>query len=141
MYNNCKKYNIKPFDFIRFIKDLFDFYPSLEYKFPSGINRNSDLSLSTYSENKSDNVINSTRTPNGEYGNDILQNLEIKGNTSTKQINGPDDVSIENPFISQVSYYINQIKLECKEREQYRKSLDIEISFLENKKSTKKKRF
>ncbi len=44
--------------------------------------------------------------------------------------------SIENPFISQVSYYINQIKLECKEREQYRNSLEIEISVLENKKST-----
>ena len=136
IYNNCKKYNIKPFEFIGFIKDLFDFYPSLEYKFPSGINKNSDLSLSTDSENKSINTINSTRAPNGEYDNDILQNLEIKGNTSTKQTNGSADVSIEIPFISQVSYYINQIKLECKEREQYRNSLEIEISVLENKKST-----
>jgi len=66
IYNNCKKYNIKPFEFIGFIKDLFDFYPSLEYKFPSGINKNSDLSLSTDSENKSINTINSTRAPNGE---------------------------------------------------------------------------
>ena len=92
--------------------------------------------MSTDSENKSINTINSTRAPNGEYDNDILQNLEIKGNTSTKQTNGSADVSIEIPFISQVSYYINQIKLECKEREQYRNSLEIEISVLENKKST-----
>ena len=51
------------------------------------------------------------RPSNGESGNDVLQNLEIKGDTLTKQINKPD-LSIEIPFVSQVSYYINQIKLE-----------------------------
>ncbi len=39
IYNNCKKYNIKPSDFIGFIKDLHDFYPSLECEFPSAINK------------------------------------------------------------------------------------------------------
>lgn len=46
------------------------------------------------------------------------------------------NVSIEIPFISQVSYYIKQIKLDCKELEQHRKSLYNEISFAENKKLT-----
>ncbi len=52
-----------------------------------------------------------------------------------KQTNEPD-TSIEIPFISQVSYYINQIKLECKEREQYMKLLHNEISRAENKRLT-----
>ena len=135
IYNNCKKYDIKPSDFIGFIKDLLDFYSSLECEFPSAINKDPDLSLSTDSEDESEKIIYFKRPPNGEYDNDILQNLEIKGDTSTKQTNEPD-VFIEIPFISQVSYYINQIKLECKELEQYRKSLHNEISILENKKST-----
>lgn len=46
------------------------------------------------------------------------------------------DVFIEIPFISQVSYHINQIKLECKEQEKQRKSLYDEIYILENRKST-----
>ena len=118
IYNNCKKYHIKPSDFIGFIKDLIDFYSSLECEFPSSINKDPDLSLSTESEDESDNIIYFRRPSNGEYDNDILQNFEIKGDTLTKQTNKPD-VSIEIPFISQVSYYINQIKLECKELEQY----------------------
>lgn len=52
-----------------------------------------------------------------------------------KQTNEPD-TSIEFPFISQVSCYINQIKLECKEREQYMKLLHNEISRAENKRLT-----
>ena len=76
-----------------------------------------NFSLSTDSENESDKIIYFKRPSNEEYDNDILQNLEIKGDTSTKQTNEPD-LSIEIPFISQVSYNINQIKLECKELEQ-----------------------
>ena len=101
----------------------------------SAINKDPELSLSTGCEDESENVIYFKRPPNEEYDSDILQNLEIKDDTSTKQTNEPD-VFIEIPFISQVSYYINQIKLECKELEQYRKSLNAEISILENKKST-----
>ena len=135
VYNNCKKYNIKPSDFIGFIKDLLNFYPSLECEFPSAIDKDPDLSLSTDSEDESENVIYFKRPSNEEYDSDILQNLEIKDDTSTQQAN-ESDVFIEIPFISQVSYYINQIKLEYKELEQYRKSLNAEISILENKKST-----
>ncbi len=131
----CKKYYIKPSDFIGFIKDLRDFYPSLECESSSAINKDLELSLSTGCEDESENVIYFKRPPNEEYDSDILQNLEIKDDTSTKQTNEPD-VFIEIPFISQVSYYINQIKLEYKELEQYRKSLNAEISILENKRST-----
>ena len=135
VYNNCKKYHIKPSDIIGFIKDLRDFCSSLECEFPSLINKDPDLSLSTDSENEPDNIIYFRRPSNGEDDNDVLQNLEIKGDTSMKQTNEPD-LPIEIPFISQVSYNINQIKLECKELEQYLKSLNAEISILENKKST-----
>ena len=57
VYNNCKKYNIKPSDFIGFIKDLFNFYPSLECEFPSAIDKDPDRSLPTDSEDESDNII------------------------------------------------------------------------------------
>ncbi len=57
IYYNSKKYNIKPSDFIRFIKDLLDSYSSLEYEFPSATNKDSDLSLSTDSEDESEEVI------------------------------------------------------------------------------------
>ena len=112
-----------------------DFYPSLECESSSAINKDLELSLSTGCEDESENVIYFKRPPNEEYDSDILQNLEIKDDTSTKQTNEPD-VFIEIPFISQVSYYINQIKLEYKELEQYRESLNAEISILENKRST-----
>ena len=117
IYKYCKKYYIKPSDFIGFIKDLRDFYPSLECESSSAINKDLELSLSTGCEDESENVIYFKRPPNEEYDSDILQNLEIKDDTSTKQTNEPD-VFIEIPFISQVSYYINQIKLEYKELEQ-----------------------
>ena len=113
---------------------MLDFYPSFECELPSSI-KDLEFSLSTDSEDESEEVIYFKRPLNEEYDHDILQNLEIKGDTSTKQTNDPDEY-IEIPLISQVSYYINQIKLECKELEQYRKSLHNEISFLENKKST-----
>ena len=134
IYNNSKKYNIKPSDFIRFIKDLLDFFHSLKCGFPLDINKDNDLCLSNENEDESDIMIYLDRLIKGEFGNDIPQNFEIKGDTLTKQINKPD-ASIEIPFVSQVSYYINQIKLELKEQEKYRKSLNIDISFLENKKS------
>ena len=85
-------------------------------------------------EDESEIMIYLDRLIKGESGNDIPQNFEIKGDTLTKQINKPDE-SIEIPFVSQVSYYINQIKLDLKEQEKYRKSLNIDICFLENKKS------
>jgi DNA-binding CsgD family transcriptional regulator len=134
IYNNSKKYNIKPSDFIRFIKDLLDFFHSLECGSPFAINKDNDLCLSNENEDESDIIIYLDRLIKGEFGNDIPQNFEIKGDTLTKQVNKPD-ASIEIPFVSQVSYYINQIKLELKEQEKYRKFLNIDISFLENKKS------
>ena len=85
IYNNCKKYGIKPFDFIGFIKDLLDFYPSLECELPSAINKDPELSLSTDSEDESEEIIYFKRAPNGENDNDILQNFEIKDNTSTSK--------------------------------------------------------
>ena len=106
-----------------------------QWKSPSVINKDPDLSLSTDSENEPDNIIYFRRPSNGEDDNDVLQNLEINGDTSMKQTHEPD-LPIEIPFISQVSYNINQIKLECKELQQYLKSLNAEISILENKKST-----
>ncbi|WP_144732214.1 hypothetical protein [Candidatus Nitrosocosmicus arcticus] len=133
IYNNCKKYNIKPSDFIRWIKDLSDFYPSLECEFLSIIKKEPDLSLSTDKEDEFANRIYLRRAQNRENNDVILKNYEVKGDTSRKQTN-EKNVSIEIPFISQVSYYIKQIKLEHKEREQYRKSLYDEISFAENKK-------
>ena len=133
IYNNCKKYGIKPFNFIGFIKDLIDFYPYLESELPSSINKDPELSLTTESEDESEEIIYFKRAPNGE-NDDIEHKFEIEDNTLTPQANEPD-VLIQIPFISQVSYYINQIKQELKEREEHRKSLNADISFLENKKS------
>ncbi|MBA2268830.1 MAG: hypothetical protein H0W19_10945, partial [Nitrosopumilus sp.] len=94
-----------------------------------------DLSLSTDKEDDSANTIYLKRAQNRENDDVIIKDYEVKGDTSTKQTN-EKNVSIEIPFISQVSYYIKQIKLEHKEREQYRKSLYDELSFTENKKLT-----
>ena len=135
IYNNCKKYDIKPSDIIGWIKDLSDFYPSLECEFLSIINKESDLSLSIDKENEYADTIYLRRAQNRENDDIIIKNYEVKGDTSRKQTN-EKNVSIEIPFISQVSYYIKQIKLECKELEQHRKSLYNEISFAENKKLT-----
>ena len=133
IYNNCKKYGIKPFNFIGFIKDLIDFYPYLECEMPSSINKDPELSLTTESEDESEEIIYFKRAPIGE-NDDIEHKFEIKDNTLTQQANEPG-VFIQIPFISQVSYYINQIKQEFKKREERRKSLNTDISFLENKKS------
>jgi len=133
IYNNCKKYDIKPSDIIGWIKDLSDFYPSLECEFLSIINKEPDLSLSIDKENEYADTIYLRRAQNRENDGVIIKNYEVKGDTSTKQTN-EKNVSMEIPFISQVSYYIKQIKLEHKEREQYRKSLYDEISIIENKK-------
>ena len=133
IYLSSKKYNIKPSDFIEFIKDLHDFYPSLEREFHSASNRQPALSSFTNTEDGSNNMIYFTRKSSKEYDSNIQR--PMKGNTPVKQTN-ESGVSIEIPFISEVSYYINQIKLECKELEQHRSSLHYEIYDLENKKST-----
>jgi hypothetical protein len=134
IYLNCKKYNIEPSNFIGFIKDLYDFYPSLEGEFHSTNSKKPDLSLSDDGEEESETVLYFTRASNRANDKDITQNL-IRGDPSMKQ---PieSDVSIQIPIISQISYYVNQIKLECKESELHKISLHNEISGLETKKLT-----
>lgn len=127
IYNKCKKYDIKPSVIIEWIKDLHNFFHSLKCVSTFGINKDLDHSLSNENEDEYDIISYLSETINGESNRDILKNIEIKGNTSTKQTN-KQDVSIKIPFISQVSYYIDQIKLEYKIREQYFKSLNTEIS-------------
>jgi hypothetical protein len=46
IYINCKKYAIKPSDFIGFTKDLRDFYPFIKSRFRSANSDDPDLSLS-----------------------------------------------------------------------------------------------
>ncbi len=111
------------------------FFYSLEYVSTFVINKDLDHSLSNENEDESDIISYLSEAINGESNSDILKNIEIKGDTSTKQTN-KQDVSIKIPFISQVSCYIDQIKLEYKKHEQYLKSLNTEISILENKNST-----
>ncbi|HKU83489.1 MAG TPA: hypothetical protein VJP58_05560 [Candidatus Nitrosocosmicus sp.] len=137
LYITCKKHAIKPSDFIGFIKDLHDFYPFIESGFRSANNNDHDLSLSDDKDDESENIIYFRRASSREFENDIQQNL-IKSDMPMKQTHELEGY-IEIPFISQVSYYIIQIRDECKELEQYRKSLHSEISTLENKKSTLEK--
>jgi hypothetical protein len=133
MYNNCKKYDIKPSDIIRWLKDLFDFYPALQRELLSDNNNEPDLPLFTDTENESDNPIYLGRAPFRQHDDDIQKNFEGKGDTSIKQ-NNEKDISINILFTSQVSYSIEQIKLEYKDLEKHRKSLYNEISVIENRK-------
>jgi hypothetical protein len=63
IYNNCKKYNIKPSDIIRWLKDLFNFYPALQCELLSDNNNEPDLYLSTDTENESANPIYLRKAP------------------------------------------------------------------------------
>lgn len=135
IYINCKKNGIKPSDIIRWLKDLFDFYPSLQGELPSDNNDEPDLSLSTDKENESADPIYLRRAPYRQHDDDIQKNFEVKGDTSIKQKN-EKNISIDILFTSQVSYYFEQIKLEYKDLEKHRRSLYDEISILENKKLT-----
>ena len=71
IYNNCKKYGIKPSDIIRWLKDLFNFYPSLQYELLSDNNNEPDLSLSTDKENESAIPIYLREAPYRQYDDDI----------------------------------------------------------------------
>ena len=73
------------------------------------------------------------RAPFRQHDDDIQKNFKGKGDTSIKQ-NNEKNISIDILFTSQVSYYIEQIKLEYKDLEKHRKSLYDEISVIENRK-------
>ena len=133
MYNNCKKYDIKPSDIIRWLKDLFDFYPALQRELLSDNSNEPDLPLFTDTENESANPIYLGRAPFRQHDDDIQKNFEGKCDTSIKQ-NNEKNISINILFTSQVSYYIKQIKQEYKDLEKHRKSLYDEISIIENRK-------
>jgi hypothetical protein len=133
MYNNCKKYDIKPSNIIRWLKDLFNFYPTLQCELLSDNNSEPDLPLFTDTENESANPIYLGRAPFRQHDDDIQKNFKGKGDTSIKQ-NNEKNISINILFTSQVSYYIEQIKLEYKALEKHRKSLYNEISVIENRK-------
>jgi hypothetical protein len=112
---------------------LFDFYPALQRELLSDINSEPDISLSTDTENESANPIYLGRTPYRQHDDYIQKNCEGKGDTSIKQ-NNEKNISINIVFTSQVSYYIEQIKLEYKVLEKHRKSPHNEISVIENRK-------
>lgn len=134
IYNKCKKYNINQSVIIVWIKDLHDFFHSLGYDSPYTVSKDPYHSLSSENEDESDALNYLNRAIEGEFGSDNLKTFEIIDDVSTKQMN-ESDVTIEIPFISQVSYYLDQIKQELKEREEHRNSLNTDISLLENKKS------
>ena len=109
IYNKCKKYDIKPSEIIEWIKDLINFFNSPERVSTFLINKDLDLSLSNENEDESDIISYLDGAINEEYKSDIPKNMEIKGDTSTKQTN-EQYLSVEIPYISQVSYYIDQIQ-------------------------------
>ncbi|MDF0680953.1 MAG: hypothetical protein P0116_08325 [Candidatus Nitrosocosmicus sp.] len=134
MYNKCKKNSIKPSDSIEWIKDLHDFFDSLGSDSPYAVSKDPYLSLSSENEDESNTLNYLNRAIEGEIGGDNLKNFENIEDLSTKQIN-ESEISIEIPFISQVTYHLDQIKQELKGQERLRNSLKTDISFLENKKS------
>ena len=134
IYKKCKKYNIYPSDILEWIKDLHDFFYSLGYDSPYTVNKDPYLSLSSENWDESDALNYLNKAIEGESSSDNQVNFEIRDDMSTKQMN-ESDLTIEIPFISQVFYSINQMKQEFMKREEYRKSLNTEISILENKKS------
>ena len=75
MYNNCKKYDIKPSDIIRWLKDLFDFYPALQRELLSDNSNEPDLPLFTDTENESANPIYLGRAPFRQHDDDIQKKL------------------------------------------------------------------
>ena len=75
IYNTSKKYNFKPSDIIGWIKDLFDFCPSLQCELLSDNCNEPDLCLARDKENEDTNTYYLRMAQNREFDNDILENL------------------------------------------------------------------
>ncbi|WP_458719520.1 helix-turn-helix domain-containing protein [Candidatus Nitrosocosmicus sp. R] len=78
IYNNSKKYNIKPSDFIGFIKDLLDFFHSLECGSPFSINKDNNLCLSHENEDESEIMIYLDRLIKGNLVMIFHKTLRLK---------------------------------------------------------------
>ena len=156
IYENCKKLNIPPDIIPSWIKDLLDFNSSTSTSLYSNNKRN----LIDIDENENDiddKVQSSSSEKINEFTQDFYKDADkkldsninnesksdffINDGASNLDPNPVDNYSlsasdIEIPFISQVSFYIDQKKKEIFKLNNHQKTIEKDIQSLQNQKST-----
>ncbi len=164
IYIRCKKLNIQADIIPLWIKDLLDFNFSFSSSSSSYSNNEGSFSLIDIDENKNDiddkRQISSIEIKNAtkdflkdtnkrfdfNLNNDTKSDLFIKDNTSdlnpkstidnSSFSSSPSSSEIKIPFISQVSFYIDQKKKELVNLTSHQKTIEKDIQKLEVQKST-----